>query len=152
MAILEKALDYIVGIVTQNEEVQKFPKDFVTASMQWIRSWFLIDDPKMEAKLAEPDRSLESKKTLLETKLEGLNENPQFVQELAEKLQVLEQQRARLKNVVKDSNIDVAGSIHVGDKGSASDNNYDEKNVIKGSTIKAGGDFRLGDDHNGKGG
>jgi hypothetical protein len=146
MALLEKALDYIVGILTENEEVKKFPKDFVTASMQWIRSWFLIDDPKTTAKLADPTRSLDSKKTIIETKLEDLNENPQFVKELTEQLNGFEQQRARLKNVMTDADIDVKGSVHIGDKGASSGDNYDEKNVIKGGTIKAGGDFRLGDD------
>ena len=146
MAILQKALDYIVNIVTENEEVQQFPKDFVTTSMQWIRSWFLVDDPKMEAKLQDPKRSQESKKTLIERKLEDLQENPQFMRELEEKLANLEQQKTRIKNKLEDANIDVQGGIHIGDKGSSSEDNYDEKNIIKGGTIKAGGDFRLGDD------
>ncbi|MGH1435786.1 MAG: hypothetical protein ACRBG0_15175 [Lewinella sp.] len=146
MAILEKAIDYVVGIVTENEEVKKFPKDFVTASMQWIRTWFLIDDPKTEAKLTDPKRSEESKKTLVESKLEDLNENPQFVKELTERLAAFEQQRARIKNVVTDSDIKVDGSVHIGDQGNSSGDNYDEKNIIKGSTITAGGDFRVGDD------
>ncbi len=34
----------------------------------------------------------------------------------------------------------------MGDQGSSSGDDYDQKNVIKGGTIKAGGDFRLGDD------
>ncbi len=144
--MLEKALDYIVGIVTQNEEVKKFPGDFVSASMQWIRSWFLIDDPVTAAKLADPARSEESKKTLIESKIETLNENPQFVEELRAQLAAFEQQRARLKNVVTDADIDVKGNVHIGDKGSASGDHYDEKNIVKGGTIKTGGDFRLGDD------
>jgi len=146
MAILQKALDYIVNIVTENEEIKQFPKDFVTTSMQWIRTWFLIDDPKTEAKLQDPERSTESKKTIIETKLEDLQENPQFMQELQEKLDSLEEQKARIKNVVDKANIDVQGGVHIGDKGSSSGDNYDEKNTVKGSTIKAGGDFRLGDD------
>jgi Effector-associated domain 11 len=146
MALIEKALDYIIGIVTENEEVRKFPKDFVTASMKWIRSWFLTDDPKTEAKLADPNRSIESKKTIIESKLEDLHENPQFVKELTEQLKGFDQQKARLKNVVTNADIDVKGNVHIGDKGNSSGDNYDEKNVVKGGTIKAGGDFRLGDD------
>ena len=146
MAILQKALDYIVNIVTENEEIKQFPKDFVTTSMEWIRTWFLIDDPKTKAKLQDPNRSNESKKTIIETKLEDLQENPKFMQELKEKLDSLEQQKARIKNVVDDVNIEVQGGVHIGDKGSFSGDNYDEKNIIKGSTIKAGRDFRLGDD------
>lgn len=146
MALLETALDYIFGIITENEAVKKFPKDFVTASTQWIRSWFLIDDPKTAAKLADPQRSPESKKTLIEAKLENLLENADFVKELEERLAAFEQQKSRLKNVVTDANIDAQGNVHIGDKGNSSGDNYDQKNIIQGGTIKAGGDFRLGDD------
>ena len=146
MALLEKALDYIVDIVTENEEVKKFPKDFVTTSMQWIRTWFLVDDPKTEAKLQDPNRSVESKRTLIETKLENLQENPAFMQELTQKLESLEQQKTRLKNVMVKAKVEVDGNVHIGDRGNSSGDDYDEKNVIKDSTIKAGGDFRLGDD------
>lgn len=146
MALLETALDYIFGIITENEAVKKFPKDFVTASAQWIRSWFLIDDPKTAAKLADPQRSAESKKTIIEGKLEDLQENPVFVQELEERLATFEQHKSSLKNAIKDADIDAKGNVHIGDKGSSSGDHYDEKNVIKGGTIKAGGDFRLGDD------
>jgi len=146
MALVEKALDYIFGIITENEAVKKFPKDFVTASAQWIRSWFLIDDPKTAAKLADPQRSAESKKTIIEGILEDLQENPVFVQELEERLAAFEQHKSRLKNVMKNADIDAQGNVHIGDKGSSSGDHYDEKNVIQGGTIKAGGDFRLGDD------
>jgi hypothetical protein len=146
MALVEKALDYIFGIITENEAFKKFPKDFVTASAQWIRSWFLVDDPKTEAKLADPQRSAESKKTIIEGKLEDLQENPVFVQELEERLATFQEHKSRLKNVVTDASIDAQGNVHIGDKGNSSGDHYDEKNVIKGGTIKAGGDFRLGDD------
>lgn len=146
MPLLDTALDYIFSIITENEEVKKFPKDFVTASAKWVRSWFLIDDPKTAAKLAEPQRSPESKKTLIEAKLEDLLENADFVKELEERLAAFEQHKSRLKNVVTDANIDAKGNVHIGDKGHSSGDNYDQKNVIQGGTIKAGGDFRLGDD------
>jgi hypothetical protein len=148
MPLLSSALDYILGIITENEEVKKFPKDFVTASMLWIRTWFLTDDPKTETKLNDPDRSLESKKTILESKLEDLQDNPQFMSELQDKLNALAHQRERLKNVVTDTDIDVKGNVHIGDSGTSSGDHYDQKNVVKGSNIKAGGDFRLGDDVN----
>lgn len=146
MALLKTAIDYILSIITENESVKKFPKDFITASAQWIRSWFLIDDPKTAAKLAEPQRSDESKKTLIEAKLENLLENAAFVKELDERLAAFEQQKSRLKNVITDANIDAQGNVHIGDKGNSSGDNYDQKNVIQGGSIKAGGDFRLGDD------
>lgn len=34
MALFKKALDFLVGIATENEEVKKNPKDFVMALMQ----------------------------------------------------------------------------------------------------------------------
>lgn len=37
------------------------------------------------------------------------------------------------------------GNVHIGDTGSSSGDNYEEKNAVKGSNIKAGGDFHLGD-------
>lgn len=146
MALLKTALDYIFGIITENEEVEKLPKDFITASTRWIRSWFLEDDPKTAAKLAEPTRSAESKKTLIEAKLENLLENADFVKELEERLAAFEQHKSRLKNVITDADIDVKGNFRMGDQGNSSGDNYDQKNVIQGGTIKAGGDFRLGDD------
>ena len=145
MAILETATAYILGIVTENEEVKKFPTDFVSASMRWIRSWFLEDDPKMMAKLIDVTRSEESKKALIENKLEDLKDNVAFQQELAEKLQTYAQHKARIKNVVENAEIEVEGNVWIGDKDSVSEGAFDEKNVVKGGKIKAGKDFRLGD-------
>jgi hypothetical protein len=145
--MLETATKYVLDLLTENEELKKFPKEFVNESVKWVKSWFLTpEDPKANAKLEDPNKSIEVKKDIIQDKLADLNENPQFVKELTEKLKGFEQQRARLKNVVTDADIDVKGSVHIGDKGTSSGDNYDEKNVIKGGSIKAGGDFRLGDD------
>ena len=148
MASIESAVAtaYILNIITENEEVKKFPKEFVSASMRWISSWFLEDDPKIVAKLNDATRSEESKKTLIESKLEDLEGNAVFQQELAEKLQAYTQHKARLKNVIENADIEADGSVWIGDKGNVSDGEFDEKNVIKGGKIKAGKDFRLGDD------
>ena len=145
MAILETATAYILGIITENEEVKKFPTDFVSASMRWIRSWFLEDDPKMAAKMADVARSEESKKTLIESKLEDLEGNVAFQQELAEKLQVYAQHKARIKNVIENAEIEAEGDVWIGDKDNVFEGAFDEKNVVKGGKIKAGKDFRLGD-------
>lgn len=145
--MLETATKYILDLLTENEELKKFPKEFVNESVKWVKSWFLKpEDPKNTAKLEDPNKSIEVKKDIIQDKLDDLKDNPQFTKELTERLAAFEQQRARLKNVVTDADIDIKGSAHIGDKGSSSGDNYDEKNVIKGGTIKAGGDFRLGDD------
>jgi hypothetical protein len=146
MLLLDTALDYLLSVVTENEEVKKFPKDFVTASMQWIRSWFLIDDPVSTSIVDNAAMPEVAKKAVLEAKLNTLKDNPEFMKELEAKVQAFSVQRERIKNVVSDANIDVAGKIHIGDSGTSASDNYDQKNVIKGGTFKSGGDFHLGDD------
>ena len=147
MALIETAVAtaYILGIITENEEVKKFPKDFVTASMKWIRSWFLEDDPKAAAKLNDVSKSDDYKKAVIEAKLENLEGNEIFQKELAEKLQAYSQHKITRKNIVEDADIEVDGSIWIGDKDNDSENVFDEKNIVKGGRVKAGKDFRLGD-------
>lgn len=143
----ETAAKYILDLLTENEELKKFPKEFVDASVTWVKSWFLKpDDPRTNAKLQDPEKPIEVKKDLILDKLGDLKDNAQFQQELAERLAAFEQQRTRLKNVATDVEIDATGNVHIGDKGKASGDGFDEKNVVKGGTIKSGGDFRLGDD------
>jgi len=147
MALIEKAAEYILNILTEDETVKNFPKEFVAASAKWIRSWFLKDDPKTEAKIIDANRSPENKKGVIEAKLEDALENPAFKAALEQQLAAFEHQKSSLKkNVVDKANIDVKGNVHIGDKGTSSGDNYDEKNVLKGGTITIGGDFRMGDD------
>lgn len=149
--MLATATKYILDLLTDNEELKKFPKEFIDASVTWVKSWFLIpEDPKTNAKLEDPNKPMEVKKDIIQDKLEDLKDNAQFQKELTEQLAAFEQHRIRLKNVVQDADIDVKGNVHIGDKGSASGDHYDEKNVIKGGSINAGGDFRLGDDLDGE--
>ena len=98
--------------------------------------------------MEDPNKPMEVKKDIIQDKLEDLKDNAQFQKELTEQLASFEQ-FTRHKNVIHDADIDVKGNVHIGDKGSASGEHYDEKNFIKGGSINAGGDFRLGDDVNG---
>jgi hypothetical protein len=149
MVLIETATKYILDLLTENEELKKFPKEFIDEAVKWVKSWFLKpEDPRINAKLDDPSKPIEVRKDIIQDKLEDLKENPQFIKELTERMNAFEQQKSRLKNVVDKTDIDVKGSVHIGDKGSSSGDNYDEKNIIKGSNIKAGGDFHLGDDIN----
>ena len=57
-AMLESAAKFVFDLILENEEVKKFPRDFVTASMKWVRSWFLTDDdPQTAAVLQAPQSS-----------------------------------------------------------------------------------------------
>ena len=145
MVLIETATAYILGIITENEEVKKFPKDFVSASMKWIRSWFLEDDPKAATKLNDVSKSDDYKKAVIETKLEDLEGNEVFQKELAEKLQAYYQHKITRKNVVEDADIEADGSVWIGDNAGSAENGFDEKNIVKGGSVKAGKDFRLGD-------
>jgi hypothetical protein len=77
--------------------------------------------------------------------LEDLAGNEVFQKELAEKLQAYQQHKITRKNVVKNADIEVDGSIWIGDRESDSKSVFDEKNIVKGGSVKAGKDFRLGD-------
>jgi hypothetical protein len=146
MALLESASSYILSIITEDETVKNFPKEFISEAALWVRSWFLKDDPKTEAKIKDENNSTDKKKGIIETKLEDLLENETIKAELEKRLKAFETQKTKRKGVVENSNIEVQGGVHIGDTGIVANEIYDEKNIVKGSTIKAGGDFRLGDD------
>ena len=38
MPLLESAAAYILGIITQNEEFKKFPKEFATEGLKWVKT------------------------------------------------------------------------------------------------------------------
>jgi hypothetical protein len=118
MPLIEKATAYVLGALLQNEEFKKFPQDFISASVEWVRSWFLKDDPKTEAKLSS-DKSIDYKHGVVETKLEDLLENPQFQQELESKLAEYERHAAAVQHIsnrtasIENSQVNTGGgAIH----------------------------------------
>lgn len=147
MSLLNKAIEYIFSVLSEDETIRKFPREFVAEAAKWVRSWFLTDeDPKTKAKLEDPARSDDSKKTVIETKLESLIEQEAFRKELETRLTDFETQKERLKNLIVGSDIDVAGSVRIGDTGPAQPSDADQKNTMRDSKIRTGGDFHLGDD------
>lgn len=121
MPLIEKATAYILDALLQNEEFKKFPQDFISESVKWVRSWFLTDDPKTEAKLSS-GKSKDYKAGVVESKLEDLLENPQFKQELERKLLEYERHAASIQhhiqqqNVVQNSPITAGGNVEIGDR------------------------------------
>ncbi len=115
-SLIPPALKYITDLVLDNEEVKKFPKEFITASMKWISSWFLEDDPTAKA-VVESDSPAVAKEAVLKAKLHELLKNPQFAQELNEHLAAYTIQRSRIKNVAVGAQIEAQGNVHLGDKG-----------------------------------
>ena len=94
---MEKATGFILNLLLENEEVKKFPQDFITASMQWVRSWFLTDDPETE-KVVNSNQPPAVKQAVIEAKLEYLLKNPQFEQELKARLGEYEWHSAKTFN------------------------------------------------------
>lgn len=145
--MLEKTTKYILDLLTENEDLKKFPKEFIDASVTWVKSWFLVpEDPKTNAKLEDPNKPIEVKKGIIQDKLEDLKDNIQFQKELVAQIAAFEQQRDKLKNYVGEkAEIESDGNVHLGDKGGSIDTHFDQKNILHGK-IKAKGDVRIGDD------
>ena len=146
--MLTAATKFILDLMMENEELKKFPKEFIQETFVWVKSWFLRpEDPKNSSKLADPDKAVEVKIDIIEDILKELESNKHFQHELSNYLTTYEYHQKRIKNVVTQADIEVEGDIRIGDTGrKASENMSKEKNVIQGGRIKAGGDFRLGDD------
>jgi hypothetical protein len=120
--MLETATKFILDLVLNNEEVKKFPEDLVTTSMQWIRSWFLIDDPTdpksdpaTKAVLEDASQPPETKKAAIEAKLTQLQHNPQFQSELKGQMQQYGIHIANSHNVLVGNTI-TATTVKVGDE------------------------------------
>lgn len=121
--MLENATEFIIKILMETDEVQSFPKDFVEASANWIRSWFLADDVKTEQKLIDPNRTYDNKMGIIEMKIEALQaQNSNFLASLEEKIKAFEIEKQKiqptattLRNVVQNSTIHAGGDVHIGD-------------------------------------
>lgn len=148
MALLETAAAYILNIITENEEVKKFPKEFVTESAKWVKSWFLTPEyPKATAKLEDPQKPIEVKKDIIEDKLAELKGNPVFMQELTAQLTAYATEKRKSYNTIEDAEITAKGNFHQGNTGGTSNSDADDKNTIKRTKINIDGDFRQGDDN-----
>jgi hypothetical protein len=147
MAFLETAAEYILGIIVEDDNFKKFPKEFMGESVKWVKSWFLTpEDPKTTAKLEDPKKSIEYKKDIIDDKLEELTTNTAFMQELIIKIQAYKAHKRTIMNTIDNTELDVKGSLRQGNSGGESSNKATEQNTIKRSKITVGGDFRQGDD------
>ncbi len=124
MAHLEAATEFVLGIISQNEGIKNSSNDFVAASMTWIRSSFLTDDPITSTILENKDLPETVKKPVLEAKLKTLENNPQFNKALDEKLQAFLRYKAHLKNAVDASDTAVKGNALTEDSANVPNNNY----------------------------
>ncbi len=143
--MLETATKYVLDLLTENEELKKFPKEFTNEAIKWVKSWFLTpEDPKTNAKLEDPNKSIEVKKDIVQDKLDDLKENAQFQKKLTERLAAFEQLKTTKFNVIEGGSYKIKGNAHIGTIGTTTDRQADEENVIRNGQFEVGGDFRLG--------
>jgi hypothetical protein len=109
--MFETALKYVLSLLIENEEVQKFPKEFVASSVKWVRSWFLIDDPAAEAVVKLPGNE-DAKKAVIEAKLPKLLEDEKFVKELEAQIQTMQIEREKLPGTVITNTATIGDSNH----------------------------------------
>ena len=141
--MLYQATKFVTSLLTENEELRKFPKEFVDASVKWIRTWFLKDDPVMEAVLVSKG-NYDLKAKVVAARLPLLEKDEQFMKELGRRMADYE----RMKNVILNSKVDVKGNADIGDKGKdGDDGRFGTKNAILGSEVTVSGSMTLGDHH-----
>jgi hypothetical protein len=66
MFSIEKATEYILTTLNNQDSIQKCPAAFRTESATWIHAWLLKGDPINEKILTNPAKSEITKKDLLE--------------------------------------------------------------------------------------
>jgi NDP-sugar pyrophosphorylase family protein len=130
-------------LLTENEELRKFPKEFVKASLDWIRPWLFRDDPVVEAVL-DSKGNHELKIKVLEAKIAELQKDKQFLKELGNRTAAYE----RMKNFILKSKVEVKGDASIGDKSKViEEKNKGTKNAIIDSNVQVGGNLKIGDEY-----
>ncbi len=143
--LLENASAYILALLTEDETIKSFPKEFIAESAKWVKSWFLKDDPMTTTLVNNPALPPEAKKAVVDAKLKTLDDAGALPAELSQRIEAFLQEKAQIKNVMVGGSIDVKGDVHVGDTEGGNDARLTEKNVLKNVTVKTDGSFRLGD-------
>lgn len=145
MELISLGLGLLVNTCLKNEAVHGAVDEFVSSSVGWIRGWFGKKDkaPLISQLQANPES--EEVKNEMKGTLEELMSNEQFKLEFARWIKESKKPNPSMKNVLDGADLDIAGSVNIGDKGDKYNDNFDQKNVVKNSKIKSGGDFSLGD-------
>ena len=143
--LLNKAAEYILALLTEDETIKAFPKEFIAESAKWVKSWFLKDDPMTTTLVNNPALPPEAKKAVVDAKLKTLDDAGTLPAELSQRVEAFLQEKARIKNVMVGGSIDAKQDVHVGDTEGGNDAGLTKKNVLENVTVKTEGSFRLGD-------
>lgn len=106
LSMIENATKYLLSLLSDEEANNKMPKDFVTASIEWINFWL----PKeIFEKLSLAGLTLADKQFLLEEILQDLFKIPQFEIQLREKLN--QYSLFNSSNAINNSTIAIQGDF-----------------------------------------
>lgn len=110
----EKAIKAILSIIGRKEVLNNLPQDFVADAQNWIRKTVLGNDPVMERLIAS-DKPDIVKESLIEAKLEDLQNDPTFQDALQKLVEQYHTHIENSKNTLLNSSINAGGNVHIGD-------------------------------------
>lgn len=110
----EKAIKAVLSIIGRKEVLENLPEDFVANAQNWIRIKILGNDPVME-KLITSDKPDIVKESLIEAKLEDLQNDATFQYELQMLVKDYQIHIENSKNAVVNSSINAKGNVQIGD-------------------------------------
>lgn len=145
MALFTTGLSFITGVLTKAKAVKTLSNDFIGEIVAWVRPYLIKDDPTAEVVL-DLDGNEAAKTKIIEAKLPKLLEDETFKKELEAYMEKSKTAAVRRKNIVDKVEVESEGSVHIGDKNSKNNGDFDEKNIVTDSKFKIKGDWRVGDD------
>lgn len=143
MNILSKASTYILDAFLKNEKSKEFKDDLFGGFIDWVRPWFLEDDPSAQVVLTM-DGAEAAKQQIIDKKLPVILQDINFKTELESWLVKLEANQIREKNILKNTEITTEEDVHIGDVNGRKDSNWNRKNIVDGVKVKSR-NFHLGD-------
>lgn len=137
---LTVALGYIIKGAAQSSAAKSAKEELLGSFWQWIRPRFIKDVPDIET---NPDTA--GTQGGIEEKLMGLIQDENFFNELVNRVNELQQEGIREKNIVfKD--IKRVRKIRIGDREYHPNKPFDRMNIVEGN-IEDADEFILGDGH-----
>ncbi len=132
------AAGYILKGAAQSKAAETAKEDLLSRFWQWARPYFIKDVPEAED---QPDAPETEEKTA--EKLLALIQDQAFFDELARRVQELQQAGIKEKNIVR-KDIKRVKRIKIGDRMYTPDEPFDRKNIVEGS-VEDADEFILGD-------
>ena len=129
-AIISTIVGYLAKKLKDNQTFQDFTKDFTSATINWIRPLFLVEDkPKevLEKLTINPESEIKQKmaQTVLESELEDNPKAKEYLQEIFDKIK--EKQSKGEKISISHSKNVVIGDVTAGHDFILGDNNQTGK-------------------------